>query len=135
MRPLLASLALLALLALAGCSADNASPAGAVKAFRAAMASLEADKAYALLAPATQKQLKSQAGKATLQTGGRHQLKPEEMLLLGLLQPKRKVDKVEVVEEGETRARVKLTSGGKGEHSEELELVKVQGGWRILLKL
>ncbi len=127
-------LALALALALASCSADNATPEGTVKAFRTAVASLDSDKVHALLAPKTQRQLKALAEQATLQTGGRHQLKPTEMLLLGLLQPESDVDRVEVISSSDGRARVRLVSSGKKKVTEELQLVQVEGGWRVLLE-
>ncbi len=129
-------IAILALsLILACCSADNVSPEGAVKAFMAAVASLKSEQAYNLLAPETQRELQRLAEKATLQTGGRHQQKPEEMLLLGLVQSRHEVHKMELISQDDQRAKVKLISKGKAKATEELELVKVDGGWRVLLKL
>jgi len=121
--------------ALSGCSREDNTPQGAVKAFMTAVASIESGKAYALLAGVTREALKTRAAEASRHTGGRNQLKPEDMILLGLVQSIHEVSNVEVVSESETRAKVRLTGGGKKPTVEELTLVKEEGGWRILLKL
>ena len=137
MRLTLASLLVILLLAapLGGCSREDSTPQGAVKAFMTAVASIESAKAYALLAPSTRKALKVRAAEASRHTGGRKQLKPEDMILLGLVQSLHEVSSVEVISEAETEAKVRLTSGGKKPVVEELTLEKEDGGWRILLKI
>ena len=120
---------------LGGCGREDSTPEGAIKAFMTAVASLDSPKAYALLAPATRKDLQTLAEQANRHTGGRQQLKPEEMFLLGLVQVRHDVSNVEVISQDEGEARVRLTSGDKEPVTEELTLKKEEGAWRILLKL
>ena len=127
--------ALAAMVLLTGCSREDSTPQGTVKAFMTAVASVEAEKAYALLAPSTREALKSRAAVASRHTGGRKQLKPADMILLGLVQSLHEVSSVEVLSESDTEAKVRLTSGSKEPAVEELNLVKEENGWRILLKL
>jgi len=126
-------LAALSLLAPA-CSDEDETPEGTARAFVRAVDYVEQEKLYKLLAPETQKKLAAQAEIASSHTGGRSQLKPAEMLLLGLAKSELALDSLEVLQQSEERARVKLINKKK-QQSEILEMVKVKGRWRIVLKL
>ena len=132
---LLVALALAATCLWGGCGREDSTPEGAIKAFMTAVASIDSDKAYALLASATRKELTTLAAQANRHTGGRQQLKPVDMFLLGLVQVRHDVSEVEVISLDEKEARVRLTSDDKEPVSEELTLKKEDGAWRILLKL
>ena len=129
------ALILVAVGLLGGCGRKDSTPEGTVKAFLAAVASLEADKAYELLAPVTREELRALAEKASRHTGGRQQLKPEEMILLGLVRPAANVSETRVVAQTAGEARVHLISDGKEPVTEELKLVNDNGAWRVVLVL
>ena len=129
-------LALAATLALSsgGCRDEDHSPEGAVRLLIQAVEELEAHKAYALLSSGTRKLLARRATLATEHTGGRRQLKPEELLLMGLDKIQLEADKIEVLEQTDQRARVKLVNSKK-KVEEVLALVKEDGRWRVRLDL
>lgn len=128
------TLIMITVLSSVGCSSGDQTPEGAVRQLIQAVEELDADKAYALLAAETRKALAGRAAMATEHTGGRRQLKPAELLLLGLDQTQLEADSIEVLEQTEQRARVKLVNNKK-KVKDELQLVKEDGRWRVRLDL
>jgi hypothetical protein len=129
-------LLLAAALALASgaCQSEAGSPEDAVRSLLEAINQMDPEKVHALLASDTREQLAKRAAMATEHTGGRRQLTGAEMLLLGLDQLQLELDSVEVLEQTDSRARVKLASK-KHKTEEVLQLVKEDGRWLVRLVL
>lgn len=114
------------------CGPSDRTPEGAVRQLLYASASGNAPRVYALLAPSTRKRLQELATTATAQTGGSHRITPEELLAVSIDRPRHDPARIEVVSDRDDRARVRLVARNK-RATETLDLVRVDGHWRVLL--
>lgn len=117
---------------IAGCALSDNSPEGAAKQFVRAVAMRDGPRMFEMLAPEAQTKLKKMAELATAQTSGRRRFKPEELLAAGLDQPRYRLSRVQVEKVSGDRATVALLSAHAKER-ESLELIKIDGHWRIRL--
>ena len=120
-------------LLLAGCGGDT-SPVGTVKLFLKLSNNLNTEQQmHDLLAKQTCQRMKENALQASDHIGGQMgRLKSVDMFLLGLANPPSKVGEVKLQRKQGDRAWVKVVDR-KGKHTEVWELVKEEGGWRIIL--
>ena len=119
-------------LAFAACSPSDRTPEGTVRQLLHASASGNAPRVYTLLAPSTRKRLQELATTATAQTGGSYRITPEQLLAVSIDRPRHEPAKIEVVSERDDRARVRLVARNK-RATETLDLLRVDGHWRVLL--
>ena len=121
------------LLAQPGCANEERTPEGTVRQMLRAIESGETEEVYGLLAPQIQKKLEELASLATAQTGGRNHIKPVDLLIIGLNQlPSDRPLDVKPSQINGDRAKVELV-GNKGKTRQTLELIRVEGRWRVLL--
>ncbi len=116
----------------AACAESDDTPVGAVRQLVQAVENLEAERVYALLAPQTQRQLAALVARANKQTGAGRRFGAQDMLLLGLGQPQLELSRVELQDQDEQRATVRLVNE-KRKQQETLQLLRVKGRWRVAL--
>lgn len=117
-----------------GCGLDDGSPEGAAQLFVRAAAMGDNAKIFGLLHPEVQEKLTQMATLATAQTGGQRRFKPEDLVAASLTQARQSLASVHGVRVTGDRAAVRLTEA-TGKVSEELELERVRGRWRVRLDL
>ncbi len=120
--------------------AEEESPKECVQRFLRAVEEGDREQVYRLLAPSSQKQLAGIADKANTHTGGGRRLPPQDLFAVGQERPTAKIGELKVLEVKGDKARVQLKSLPKikgapsgVEKIEVLELVRIEGVWRILL--
>ena len=118
----------LAVVLLAGCA--RSSPLAAVKALEAAAKDGDRAEVMALLGPRTLAALTEDARVASEQAG-RRRLTPAELLAVGWSAPSDELVEVREVERQGDRAQVELV--GKRGARQRLEVVRVDGAWRVEL--
>lgn len=133
------ALALALALLLTACGGDS-TPVGAVKLFLKLSNNLNTEQQmFDLLAKDTRDRMGRKAKQASDHIGGHmDRIQPREMFMLGLANPASKLGAVELQRKDGDRAWVKISdrkvdSAGNALHIEVWELVKEEGGWRIIL--
>jgi len=116
------------------------SPREAVLRFLRAVEEGDREQVYDLLAPESQKLLRSIADRANTHTGGGRRLTPQDLFAVGQERPAAKIGELKVLEVEGDRARVALESTTNEKHqgvgvvkAEVLELIRVENSWRIKL--
>lgn len=125
--------ALLALgVLLAGCTSLEDTPEGTARVLLRAIEAADDEKLLELLAPRTRKKLEELARLATAQTGGRNQIEPRDLLVVGMYGlPGERSPEVKGVKVQGDRARVQLL--GPKKVRRVLQLERVDGRWYVVL--
>jgi hypothetical protein len=117
-----------------GCGGPDRTPEGALRLFVKAVEDGNAAAAYRLLAPVSQRALGERARLANAHSGDGQRFKPEDMLAVGQNAARYDLAQAKVVrmDADGKRATMQLVSAKRGLR-EELELVLVDGAWRVVM--
>ena len=115
-----------------GCGPSRKTPEGTVQLLLRAVAKNDMRNVYSLLGPNSRNTLQRHAERAMQLTN--EEAEPEEFLAAQLQAPVHKVAQIELVEEDDAKARVRLADAS-GEQTEEIDLVRGKDGWHVELDL
>lgn len=125
-----AAMALAAAVAGRSCRVSQPGPEAAVRDLIQAAKTGDRDTVFELLAPATRAQLETEAKNATALVGAGMRYSAKDLISIGSSEGVAAATDITVVAESGEHATVEIVSGAS---RERLELVKVDGRWKITL--